>query len=74
MVDPGSDTNFVRHEFARRLGAKGEPCHFRLKVVDLEARPLQTARYTFELEDRFGTRHEVSRHGVGRHYHLATRP
>ena len=64
MVDPGSDTNFVRHQFARQLGIKGEPCHFRLKVVDREARPLQTARYTFEMEDRFGTRHEVVAMGL----------
>ena len=64
MVDPGSDTNFVRHEFARRMGVKGEPCHFRLKVVDLEARPIQTARYTFELENRFGARHKVVAMGL----------
>ena len=64
MVDPGSDTNFVRHQFARQLGIKGEPCNFRLKVVDREARPLQTARYTFEIEDKFGTRHEVVAMGL----------
>ena len=42
MIDPGSDTNFVTHEFARSLGLQGVTCHFRLKVVDREARPLET--------------------------------
>ena len=31
MVDPGSDTNFIRHEFAAQLGLQGEPCQLRLK-------------------------------------------
>ena len=28
MVDPGSDTNFIRHDFALSLGITGEPCQF----------------------------------------------
>ena len=63
MVDPGSDTNFVRHDFARQLGLTGEPCQFRLKVVDREARPIQTARYQVEVEDCEGHRHTV--HALG---------
>ena len=33
MIDNGSDTNFVRHEFALSLGLQGEPHRCRLKVV-----------------------------------------
>ena len=64
MIDPGSDTNFVRNEFARRLGLEGTPCNFRLKVVDREARAIQTARYKFELEDREGHHHTVYAMGL----------
>ena len=45
MIDPGSDTNFVRHDFAQAIGLMGEECQFRLKVVDRDARPLTTRRY-----------------------------
>ena len=51
MIDPGSDTNFVKHEFARKLGLRGEPCQFCLKVVDLEARPIKNC----PLQDRTRT-------------------
>ena len=64
MVDPGSDTNFVRDEFARSLGVSGEPCEFRLKVVDLEARPIKTTRYVLELEDKTGARHSITAMGL----------
>ena len=59
MIDPGADTNFIRNDFARRLNLPGEPCQFRLKVVDQEARPLSTARYYFEVEAKDGSRHVV---------------
>ena len=59
MIDPGADTNFIRNDFARRLNLPGEPCQFRLKVVDQEARPLSTARYYFEVEAKDGSRHIV---------------
>ena len=64
MIDPGSDTNFVRHSFARQLGLVGEPCVFRLKVVDREARPITTARYQVEVEDCSGRRHQVFAMGL----------
>ena len=54
MVDPGSDTNFVRHNFAQAIGLLGEECQFRLNVVDREARPLTTRRYVLEVEDKEG--------------------
>ena len=59
MIDPGADTNFIRNDFARRLNLAGEPCQFRLKVVDQEARSLSTARYYFEVEAKDGSRHVV---------------
>ena len=64
MVDPGSDTTFIRHEFAHQLGLVGNPCHFRLKVVDREARPIETSRYEMIVEDCQGGRHVVSALGL----------
>ena len=67
MIDPGSDTNFITHDLARRLGVQGQPYQFRLKVVDREARPIQTARYCVEIEDKFGARHQIEAMGSGFH-------
>ena len=64
MVDPGSDTNFVRNEFARQLGLTGEACRFRLKVVDREARAIETLTYVLDLEDKFGNRHQIRALGL----------
>ena len=64
MVDPGSDTNFVTHEFAKSLKLQGEICHFRLKVVDRDARPLETVRYQMEVEDKHGQQHHVIAMGL----------
>ena len=64
MVDPGSDTTFIRHDFARQLGLVGKPCHFRLKVVDREARPIETSRYEIVVEDCQGDTHIVSALGL----------
>ena len=59
MIDPGSDTNFIRHDFAVRLGLKGQKCSFHLKVVDREVRALETSRYKVEIEDKDGQHHLV---------------
>ena len=64
MVDPGSDTNFIKHDFARRLGLIGEPCNFRLKVVDREARPIETSRYQMVIHDVEGNWHMVTALGL----------
>ena len=36
MIDSGSDTDYVRHDFARELGLEGEPHVCRIKVVDMD--------------------------------------
>ena len=59
MIDPGSDTNFITHEYAQVLGLIREPCTFRLKVIDREVKMMSTARYTIEVEDRDGGHHMV---------------
>ena len=64
LIDPGSDTNFIRHEFARSLGLQGQPCSFRLKVVDREVRSLETTQYQVEVEDKDGQRHLVDTMGL----------
>ena len=64
MVDPGSDTTFIRHDFSRALGLVGDPCHFRLKVVNREVCQIETARYQILLEDIHGVKHPVSALGL----------
>ena len=64
MIDLGSDTNFVRNKFARQMELRGEPCHFCLKVVDIDARPLQTTKYQFDLEDHYGNHHAIVAMGL----------
>ena len=63
FVDPGSDTDYIRHDFARALGLTGVPHRCRIKVVDTDFRTIETARYEFELEDRDGIRHRI--HALG---------
>ena len=63
MVDNGSDTNYVRHEFARSLGLTGEPLKCRIKVVDTDFRLVETARYSLTVLDALGTPHVV--HALG---------
>ena len=64
MVDPGSDTNFIKHECARKLGLVGEPCSFRLKVVDREVRTIDTARYQVFVQDQAGEMHLIDALGL----------
>ena len=64
MVDPGSDTNFVRHDFAAALGLLRETCQFKLQVVNREACAIDTARYLLQLEDKDGNYHEVLAMGL----------
>ena len=73
MVDPGSDTNFVRHDFAKSIGLVGEECQFRLKVVDRDARPLTTRRYIIEIEDKDGHRHSIVACRTRLHHPTASR-
>ena len=64
MVDPGSDTNFVRHDFAAALGLLRETCQFNLQVVNREACAIDTARYLLQLEDKDSNYHEVLAMGL----------
>ena len=65
MVDSRSDTDYIRHGFVQSLGLVGVPYTCRLKVVDMDYRPIHTARYTFEVIDREGERHVISALGLG---------
>ena len=59
MIDNGSDTNYVRHEFALSLGLQGEPHRCRLKVVDTDYRLVETAKYHLTVVDKDGKEHQV---------------
>ena len=65
MVDSGSDTDYVRHDFARELGLTGEPHVCRIKVVDMDYRTVHTAKYGLTVEDIDGEQHAVAAQGLG---------
>ena len=64
LVDPGSDTNYVRHDYAKRLGVVGTPYTCYLKVVDVEYLQKETAKYKLEITDKDGAIHKVSALGL----------
>ena len=64
MVDPGSDTNFICQEYAEALGLEGDPCSFKIKVVDQEVRAIQTCKFVFDVLDKDGDAHEVTALGL----------
>ena len=64
MIDNGSDTNYIRHDFAASLGLVGEAHQCRIKVVDTDYRTVDTARYTVRLVDTDGEVHEVAALGL----------
>ena len=65
MVDSGSDTDYVRHGFAESLGLEGEPHVCRIKVVDMDYRTVNTAKYGLSVVDVDGEAHAVSAQGLG---------
>ena len=64
LVDPGSDTNYITHNFARALGLTGTPYTCFLKVVDMEYLEKSTARYDFDIIDREGATHHIQALGL----------
>ena len=64
LVDPGSDTNYVTHNFARALGLTGTPYTWFLKVVDMEYLEKSTAHYDFDIVDREGATHHIQALGL----------
>ena len=64
LVDPGSDTDFIRNNFAKDLGLKGEPVMCSLKVVGYEHRTVPTTKYSITLVDRRGKLHEITTLGL----------
>ena len=64
MIDSGSDTNYVCHDFARALGLVGEPHRCRLKVVDADYRLVETAKYSFKVTDKDGEDTEITALGL----------
>ena len=65
MIDSGSDTDYVRHDFAKELGANGEPHVCRIKVVDMDYRTVNTAKYSLKVVDVDGEHHVVDAQGLG---------
>ena len=57
MIDSGSDTDYVRHDFAKELGMEGEPHVCRIKVVDMDYRTVNTAKYALTVIDIDGLQH-----------------
>ena len=65
MVDSGSDTDYVRHGFAESLGLEGEPHVCRIKVVDMDYRTINTAKYSLSVIDIDGESHAIAAQGLG---------
>ena len=65
MIDAGSDTDYIRHGFAEDLGLRGEPHLCRIKVVDMDYRTVETAKYPVTIVDNGGDRHELVAQGLG---------
>ena len=64
MIDSGSDTDYIRHDFAAALGLVGEPHICRIKVVDMDYRTVHTAKYTLTVVDASGEKHVVHAQGL----------
>ena len=64
MIDAGSDTDYIRHDFAAALGLQGTPYTLNLKVVDMDYRPMKTAKYDLVIRDRHGDSHEITAIGL----------
>ena len=64
MIDGGSDTDFVRHDYAESLGLTGTPVYCWLKVVDNDYQRRLTKNYTLEVVDRNGERHSIVATGI----------
>ena len=64
MVDGGSNTDYIRHDFAAALGLVGEPHQCRIKVIDTDYRTVQTARYQLTVLDRDGEPHVITALGL----------
>ena len=64
MVDSGSDTDYVRHGFAQELGLTGEPHVCQIKVVDMEYRTVETAKYVLSVVDNGGETHTIAAQGL----------
>ena len=65
MIDSGSDTDYVRHGFAKDLGLEGEPHVCRIKVVDMDYRTVNIAKYSLTVVDVDGEPHTVAAQGLG---------
>ena len=63
LVDPGSDTDYITHDFAASLGLVGTPYSCFFKVVDMDYIEKKTAKYDFDIMDRDGVAHRI--HALG---------
>ena len=64
FIDPGSDTDYIWHDYAQSLGLVGEPYVCHLKVIDMEYVEKKTAKYEMDILDRHGHFHRVTAIGL----------
>ena len=64
LIDPGSDTDYVRHDFAKSLGLQGTPFSCFMKVVDMDYVHKRSATYNLDVTDKDGERHQVTALGL----------
>ena len=69
LIDPGSDTNYVCHDFTRKLGLTGMPYACFLKVVNMDYVQNKTSTYELRIVDREGMGTSSSSSGTRYNHH-----
>ena len=64
MIDSGSNTDYIRHDFAASLGLSGEQHQCKIKVIDSDYRTVETAKYQMTIVDRDNVEHQVTALGL----------
>ena len=59
MIDSGSNTDYIQHDFAATLGLVGEQHQCRIKVIDTDYRTVQTLKYQMTVRDIEGVEHTI---------------
>ena len=64
LVDPGSDTDYICHDFAQSLGLQGTPYSCFMKVMDMDYIHKRSTTYDLKVLDRDGERHSIATLGL----------
>ena len=74
LIDPGSDTDFIREDIAESLGLVGRPVTLYLNVVAQQYSQVESKLYIFSVTDNLGEHHTVQALGLPEITHLPPDP